>query len=45
MIASIKGYNMISVMPDSVSEERISLLKSFGSEIYFQKVMMEQMVL
>ena len=37
MIASIKGYNMISVMPDSVSEERISLLKSFGSEIIFSK--------
>ena len=35
MIAGIKGYNMISVMPDSVSEERISLLKSFGSEIIF----------
>ena len=28
---------MISVMPDSVSEERISLLKSFGSEIIFSK--------
>ena len=35
MIAKIRGYKMIAVMPDSVSSERISLLKSFGSEIVF----------
>ena len=37
MISKIRGYNMIAVMPDSVSSERISLLKSFGSEIIFSK--------
>jgi len=35
MIAKIRGYKMIAVMPNSVSSERISLLKSFGSEIIF----------
>ena len=37
MISKIRGYNMIAVMPDSVSSERTSLLKSFGSEIIFSK--------
>ena len=35
MISKIKGYKMIAVMPDSVSQERVSLLKSFGAEIIF----------
>ncbi len=37
MIARIKGYKMIAVMPDSVSQERISLLKSFGADIIFSE--------
>ncbi len=45
MIAKIKGYKMIAVMPDSVSQERVSLLKSFGADIIFlkeKKVLMAQ---
>ena len=35
MIASIRGYKMIAVMPASVPRERVDLLKAFGAEIEF----------
>lgn len=35
MIASIKGYRMIAVMPASVPRERVDLLKAFGAEIEY----------
>ena len=35
MISKVKGYNMIAVMPDNVSDERKSLLSSLGAEIIF----------
>ena len=37
MISKVKGYNMIAVMPDNVSDERKSLLSSLGAEIIFSK--------
>jgi cystathionine beta-synthase len=33
MVASIKGYKMIFVMPDKMSAEKISLLKAYGAEV------------
>ncbi|HEY2924501.1 MAG TPA: cystathionine beta-synthase [Candidatus Eisenbacteria bacterium] len=33
LVASVKGYRAIFVMPDKVSEEKINLLKSFGAEV------------
>ena len=35
MISKVRGYNMIAVMPDNVSDERKSLLSSLGAEIIF----------
>jgi cystathionine beta-synthase len=33
MVAAVKGYRSILVMPDKVSREKINLLKSFGAEV------------
>src|SRR5256885_5939513 len=33
MVAAIKGYNMIFVMPDKMSAEKISLLKAYGADV------------
>ena len=35
MIASVRGYRMIAVMPESVSKERVDLLRAYGAEIAF----------
>jgi cystathionine beta-synthase len=33
MVAAIKGYKMVFVMPDKMSAEKISLLKAYGAEV------------
>ena len=33
MAAAIKGYKMILIMPDNMSQERISSMKAYGAEI------------
>src|SRR5689334_16888578 len=33
MAAAIRGYRMIFVMPDKMSQEKISLLRAFGAEV------------
>jgi len=33
MVAAIKGYNMIFVMPDKMSAEKISLLRAYGADV------------
>ena len=33
MVAAIKGYKMVFVMPDKMSTEKISLLKAYGAEV------------
>lgn len=33
MVAAIKGYRCIFVMPDKMSDEKISLLKAYGAEV------------
>ncbi len=33
MIAAIKGYRCIFVLPDKMSEEKIALLRAYGSEV------------
>lgn len=33
MVASVRGYRSVLVMPDKVSREKINLLKSFGAEV------------
>ncbi len=35
MIGKVKGYHVVCVMPESVSEERSVLLKAFGAEIIY----------
>ena len=34
MVAAAKNYNCIIVMPDSVSRERIKMLKAYGAEVH-----------
>ena len=33
MIAALKGYHFVAVMPEHMSKERIQLIQSFGAEI------------
>ena len=33
MVAAVRGYRSVLVMPDKVSREKINLLKSFGAEV------------
>src|SRR5207237_10914392 len=33
MVAAIKGYNMVFVMPDKMSAEKISLLRASGADV------------
>jgi len=33
MVAAVKGYRCIFVLPDKMSQEKISLLKAFGAEV------------
>ncbi|MEE9287894.1 MAG: cysteine synthase CysM [Gammaproteobacteria bacterium] len=33
MVAAIKGYRMVLVMPDHLSAERVAVMKAFGAEI------------
>jgi len=35
MVARVKGYRLKVVMPESVSHERVDLLKAYGAEIIF----------
>lgn len=35
MIGRVKGYRVVCVMPESVSEERTQLLRAFGAEIIY----------
>jgi cysteine synthase B len=35
MVARVRGYRMVAVMPGSVSAERVQLLKAFGAEVVF----------
>ena len=33
MIAAVKGYRMVVVMPENMSEERVQMMKAFGAEL------------
>lgn len=33
MIAAVKGYKFVAVMPENASEERVKLLKAYGAEV------------
>ncbi len=33
MVAAARGYNAVIVMPDTMSKERISLMKAYGAEV------------
>ena len=33
MIAAVKGYRMVVVMPENMSEERVHMMKAFGAEL------------
>ena len=35
MIGRVKGYNVVCVMPEAVTEERTQLLRAFGAEIIY----------
>jgi len=37
MVAAIKGYGMLVVMPRGLSEEREEIIKSYGAKIHFVK--------
>ena len=33
LVGAVKGYKVVIVMPDSVSEERVKLMKHYGAEV------------
>ncbi len=33
MVAAVKGYKMVVVMPENMSEERVQMMKAFGAEL------------
>jgi len=33
LVGAVRGYRVVIVMPDSVSEERVKLMKQYGSEV------------
>jgi cysteine synthase B len=35
MVAKLRGYRLVCVMPENVSSERVSLLRMYGAEIIF----------
>ena len=35
MVAKLRGYRLVCVMPENVSSERIQLLRMYGAEIIF----------
>jgi cysteine synthase B len=35
MVAKLRGYRLVCVMPENVSSERVTLLRTYGSEIIF----------
>src|SRR5262245_16369126 len=35
MVAKLRGYRMVCVMPENVSSERVQLLRMYGAEIIF----------
>jgi cysteine synthase A len=37
MVATVKGYRMIAVMPEGMSKEREMMIKSYGAKILFAK--------
>ena len=37
MVARIRGYRFIAVMPDNASKERVDLLRAYGAEIEFSE--------
>lgn len=37
LVAAIKGYRMIFVMPDKMSEDKVALLKAYGAEVIITK--------
>jgi len=37
MICRIKGYRVVAVMPDNLSEERSMLLRAFGAEVVYSE--------
>jgi len=35
MVCRLKGYRLVAVMPESVSRERVDLLRAYGAEVVF----------